>query len=75
MTRYAVLLPDDEDYWENLPAEGREAVHTLHEKFSQALEERGHTVVGGAELTHSTARTVRGTAEVGAWTGGGSDAS
>jgi hypothetical protein len=64
MTRYAVLLPGDEDYWEQLPAEGRQIVYDLHEKFAKALEERGHKVVGGAELTHSsTARTVRGTAE------------
>jgi hypothetical protein len=62
MTRYAVLLPGDEEYWENLPVEGREAVYALHDKFSKALEERGHKVVGGAELTHSsTARIVRGT--------------
>ena len=62
MTRYAVLLPGDEDYWEDLPVEGREAVYALHEKFAKALEERGHKLVGGAELTHSsTARTVRGT--------------
>jgi len=64
MTRYAVLLPGDEDYWENLPAEGRDEVYALHEKFSKTLEERGHKVVGGAELTHSkTARTLRGSAD------------
>jgi hypothetical protein len=64
MTTYAVLLPGDEAYWDNLPDEGRSSVYALHEKFAAALAERGHTVKGGAELTHSrTARTVRGSAE------------
>jgi hypothetical protein len=61
MTRYVVLVPGDEDYWEKLPPEGREAVYALDERFVKALEERGHRVVGGAELSHSReARTVRG---------------
>lgn len=62
MTTYAVLFPGDEDYWDNLPEEGRTAVYARHEEFAKALAERGHTVKGGAELTHSkTARTIRGT--------------
>lgn len=60
MTQYAVLLPGDESYWESLSPEDRAATYARHEEFSQALEARGHKVVGGAELTHSrTARTIR----------------
>jgi len=64
MTTYAVLLPGDEDYWDNLPEEDRTAVYALHEKFTATLAERGHRVTGGAELAHSrTARSVHGSAE------------
>jgi hypothetical protein len=62
MTTYAVLFPGEEDYWDALPEAGRNAVYSLHEDFAKALAERGHTVKGGAELTHSrTTRTIRGT--------------
>lgn len=60
MTEYAVLLPGDETVWENTSAEEKAATYAQHELFTKALAERGHTVTGGAELTHSrTARTVR----------------
>lgn len=60
MTTYVVLLPGDEDAWEALSAEEQAAVFARHEEFSRALAERGHTVTGGAELTHSrTTRQVR----------------
>lgn len=63
MTTYVVLLPGDESAWENATEEERSAVYARHGEFSRALEERGHTITGGAELTHSrTARTVRRTA-------------
>ncbi|WP_182524615.1 YciI family protein [Nocardioides dongkuii] len=62
MTEYAVLLPGDEDAWESLTPEEQAAVFAQHAEFSRLLEERGHRITGGAELTHSrTARTVRRT--------------
>jgi hypothetical protein len=62
MTEYAVLLPGDESAWENMSADDRAATYARHEAFSKALEERGHKITGGAELTHSrTARTLRRT--------------
>jgi hypothetical protein len=60
MTTYAILLPGDEDQWEAASPEQRAAVFAEHERFSSTLEERGHRIVGGAELAHSReARTVR----------------
>ncbi|MDZ5621911.1 YciI family protein [Nocardioides sp. HM23] len=59
MTTYVVLLPGDETAWENASPEEQAAVFAKHEEFSQALAQRGHTVKGGEELTHSrTTRTV-----------------
>lgn len=53
MTTYAVLLPGDESYWDTASAEDRQEGYGRHEAFAKALAERGHTVTGGAELTHS----------------------
>jgi hypothetical protein len=53
MTTYAVLLPGDESYWDTATAEERQAGYARHEAFAKALAERGHTITGGAELTHS----------------------
>ena len=53
MTEYAVLLPGDEARWEGLTGEQRAAVYARHEEFAKALADRGHVVVGGAELRHS----------------------
>ncbi len=64
MTEYAILLPGDEAAWAQASPEERTAVYARHTEFAQALEARGHKVVGGAELTHSsTARTVRRTGD------------
>lgn len=60
MTEYAVLLSGDEAAWEAATEEERREVFARHEQFTALLAQRGHQVVGGAELTHSrTARTVR----------------
>ena len=60
MTTYVVLLPGDEPAWENATEEQRAAVYAQHGEFARALEERGHTITGGAELTHSReAKVVR----------------
>lgn len=52
-TTYAVLLPGDEATWEAATAEHRAAVYARHTEFAEALATRGHTLSGGAELTHS----------------------
>lgn len=60
MTTYLILLPGDEAAWEASTPEQRAAVFAEHDRFSRTLEERGHSITGGAELAHSrTARTVR----------------
>jgi hypothetical protein len=53
MTTYAVLLPGDEAAWESSPEEERAATFARHGEFARLLAERGHTITGGAELTHS----------------------
>lgn len=61
MTTYVILLPGDESTWEAATPEARAAVYAEHERFSRTLEERGHRIVGGAELAPSReARVVRG---------------
>jgi hypothetical protein len=60
MTTYVILLPGDEGTWEAATPEQRAATYADHERFSRTLEERGHRIVGGAELAHSReARVVR----------------
>lgn len=62
--RYVILLPGDESAWEEAPQEHRDAVYARHEEFGRRLRANGHTVVGGAELTHSReAKLVRADAE------------
>jgi hypothetical protein len=61
MTTYVILLPGDEGTWEAASPEQRAATYAEHDRFSRTLEERGHRIVGGAELAHSReARVVRG---------------
>jgi hypothetical protein len=61
-TTYAVLLPGDENTWEAATEEHRAAMYAKHGEFARMLEERGHKVTGGAELTHSRgAKVVRAT--------------
>lgn len=61
---YALLLPGNEDRWAAATMEERKRVYGLHQEFMRLLDERGHKVDGGAELTHSQeARVVRGTAD------------
>jgi hypothetical protein len=61
MTEYAILLPGNEDQWAAASEEERDATYGRHRAFMAALAERGHTVTGGAELTHSKeAKVVRG---------------
>ncbi len=60
MTEYVILLPGDEASWAAADEAARAATYERHGLFSRTLEERGHTITGGAELAHSgTARTLR----------------
>jgi len=66
MAKYVVLLPGDEDAWEAETPEHRAGVYEKHAEFSKALADRGHQVVGGAELAHSrAAKQVRAGADGG----------
>lgn len=59
-TEYVILLPGDENAWESSDDDARAAVYAKHEEFMKTLRENGHTVTGGAELTHSRgAKVVR----------------
>ena len=53
MKEYVVLLPGDENAWEQTSPERKEAVYAVHREFMRLLEERGHVMAGGAELAHS----------------------
>ncbi|KGN36178.1 YciI family protein [Knoellia subterranea] len=62
--RYLILLPGDEDAWEALTREQRDTVYARHDEFGTKLRANGHTVLGGAELTHSReTKLVRADAE------------
>jgi len=64
VSRYIVLIPDNETNWENSSEEDKQRMYALHARFSQLLEERGHKLTGGAELAHSrTAKTLRRAAD------------
>ncbi len=54
MTTYTVLIHGDEALWEAASPEEQAEVFAQHEKFAQALAERGHTITDGAELMPST---------------------
>ena len=61
MTQYVILLPGDEARWQNATPDERAAMYDRHNRFMQLLEQRGHRITGGAELTHSSqAKVVRG---------------
>lgn len=59
-TEYVVLIHGDENAWAEATEDERVATFARHEEFSRLLEQRGHAITGGAELTHpATARLVR----------------
>jgi hypothetical protein len=61
MTQYVILLPGDEAGWQDATPDERAAMYDRHHRFMQLLEQRGHRIIGGAELTHSSgAKVVRG---------------
>lgn len=60
MAEYTVLIPDHEASWEAAAADERAETYRQHMAFAQALAERGHKILKGAELHKApTARTVR----------------
>lgn len=60
-TEYLVLLHGDEEAWARASEAERSATFERHAEFSRLLEERGHSITGGAELHPTgTARVVRG---------------
>lgn len=58
MTEYVVLLAGSEAGWAAATEEQRAATYRRHGEFAAALAERGHTITGGAELTHSSGSVV-----------------
>ncbi|WP_392543414.1 YciI family protein [Oryzobacter telluris] len=59
-TTYLILLPTDENGLAEMTEEQGTALRAAHGQFAQTLGERGHTMVGGAQLAPSRdARTVR----------------
>lgn len=59
MTEYVVLLMGDAERWWDMTDDERRAGYAKHDSFSQQVHERGHRIVGGAELQRaSDARTI-----------------
>lgn len=60
MTEYVVLILGDADrWWTTMTEQERKDGYAEYGRFAQQLAERGHTMVGGAELQASAeARTV-----------------
>lgn len=57
---YVVLIHGDEDTWAEASPEEQAEVYGRHTEFARRLEEGGHAITGGAEITHPrTARLVR----------------
>jgi hypothetical protein len=61
MSEYVVLILGDADrWWTTMTEQERKDGYAAYGRFAQQLAERGHLVVGGAELQPSTtARTVQ----------------
>lgn len=58
-TDYIVLLLGDTEAWWDTPDEEKKATYDVHGRFTEELERRGHTVIGGAELPRaSEARSI-----------------
>jgi hypothetical protein len=54
MTDYIVLLLGDTDAWWDTPEDEKKATYDVHGRFTDELERRGHTVIGGAELPRAS---------------------
>ena len=61
MTEYILLIPGNEATWDATSAEVKASTFEKHREFAKILDERGHKVTGGAELTRAnTAWVVSG---------------
>ncbi|WP_374455240.1 YciI family protein [Nocardioides sp.] len=54
MTDYIVLLLGDTEAWWDTPEAEKKATYEVHGRFTEELEKRGHTVIGGAELPRAS---------------------
>ena len=55
MTEYTVLIVGDADrWWTSMSLEERKDGYAEYGRFSQALAEGGHKILGGGELTRSS---------------------
>ena len=63
MTQYLVLLPGSEQRYGTATEQEKQELHQAHTNFVELLAERGHKMVGGAQLTPSSqSKVARGTA-------------
>ena len=63
MTQYLVLLPSPEPRYATATEQEKQDLSRAHTEFVELLEQRGHKMVGGAQLTDSSqARVARGAA-------------
>ena len=63
MTQYLVLLPSPEARYATATEQEKQDLHQAHTDFVELLAQRGHKMVGGAQLTPSShARVARGPA-------------
>lgn len=66
MARYLVLLRGDETVWDARDADAQARNGARHGELARVAPTRGHVIVGGEELTHSsTALVVRRAADGG----------
>ncbi len=53
MTQYLVLLPSPEARYQTATDQEKQDLHQAHTDFVELLDQRGHKMVGGAQLTQS----------------------
>ena len=54
MSDYIVLLLGDTEAWWDTPDDATKATYAVHGRFTEELEKRGHTIIGGAELPRAS---------------------
>jgi hypothetical protein len=57
--QYICLIYDDENLWDTLPEDERNAVYADYETFTQSIRDNGNYVAGDQLQPTSTATTVR----------------
>ncbi|MEO7069334.1 MAG: YciI family protein [Nostocoides sp.] len=64
MSRYLILIPADEAVWDRKSDAEKDKVYAAHDRFHEALDKGGHTVLNTAPLTASSeAKVVRAGAD------------